>query len=177
VTSAVPAPVDLQKQDNSAARMGSVEKMNQLLNQKKSDEAKDEREEYLFCVNQGASFAVPVKYIQEILPNREDRPLPVKRKNISGVISFRGKVMAIVNLLDSKDRSDLYGLTRCIVVCQIEKKQFGFRVDHVSSVLGVNHRSLQPLPVGADETSIVRNFAFVEGKTVSFVDPRLVVAA
>ncbi len=130
------------------------------------------REVYLLCRNENASFALPVKYVQEILPDRPHKPLPISRKGINGVISFRGRIMAILALLDKEHPSPVSG--RCIVVCQIERKQFGFRVDQVQSVIDVENAKLEPIPGGSDD-GIIRNLASIDGDTVSFIDPRLAV--
>ena len=130
------------------------------------------REVYLLCRNENASFALPVKYVQEILPDRPHKPLPISRKGINGVISFRGRIMAILALLDKEKPSMVSG--RCIVVCQIERKQFGFRVDQVQSVIDVENAKLEPIPGGSDE-GIIRNLASIDGDTVSFIDPRFAV--
>lgn len=132
------------------------------------------RQSYLICTNNGAEFAFPVKYVREILPNRPHKLLPINRKGVAGVISFRGQIMAILKMFD-KDIDDKGEGGRCIVVCQIDKKQFGFRIDTVLSVLDVDEKILQAIPGVVDEDALVRNLAQIDGKTVSFVDPNMAI--
>ncbi len=132
------------------------------------------RQSYLICTNEGADFAFPVKYVQEILPNRPHKLLPINRQGVAGVISFRGQIMAILKMFD-KDIDDKGDGGRCIVVCQIGKKQFGFRIDTVVSVLDVDEKILQAIPGVVDEDALVRNLAQIDGKTVSFVDPNMAI--
>jgi chemotaxis protein histidine kinase CheA len=138
---------------------------------------KPELVKYLLCHNNDKQFAIPVGFVQEILPNRADSPLPVQRPNISGVISFRGQVMAILALFDKQGHECETENGRCIVVCQIGKSQFGFRVDQVSAVIELAQDSLQFLPHKTADEDCIKHLAYVSGQTISIVDPTVLVAA
>jgi chemotaxis signal transduction protein/HPt (histidine-containing phosphotransfer) domain-containing protein len=151
---------------------------------------------YLLCHHNERTYAVPVDQVQEILPDKKLKALPISRKNVAGVISFRGQIMPVIDMFTGKllsafsndvapsiavekaasvalrDLSTISHGAGCIVVCQIDRRLFGVRVERVSSVIDIKDNLLQPIQMkgASEERRIVTHLAIVNNETISFID-------
>jgi purine-binding chemotaxis protein CheW len=141
-------------------------------------EAKDT---YLLCHQGKTTFALPVRFVQEIMPNRELKPLPISRKKVAGVISFRGQIMPVLDIIsgDENLKQPTQEKSGCIIVCQVGKKLFGFRIEQVSTVIEVQDSQLQAVHTKLDssEKRLVSHLSHIDGKAISFLDLSGVISA
>jgi purine-binding chemotaxis protein CheW len=154
-----------------AAAVTMHQKVNELI--KESQKDADHGDTYLMCHQGKTSYALPVRFVQEIMPNRPLKPLPIKRKKVAGVISFRGQVMPVIDIFGHKPGASAQEETGgCIIVCQIGRKLFGFRIDEVSSVIDVKDEQLQVMhtKLEQDGPRLVSHLAHIDGKPISFLD-------
>jgi chemotaxis signal transduction protein len=116
------------------------------------------------------------------MPDRQLKPLPIARKQVAGVISFRGQIMPVLELISgasaktsklaNQDTGDSQSIAGCIIVCEIGRKLFGFRIDQVSTVIEVKDSQLQAVHtrLSAGERNLVSHLSHIEGKAISFLD-------
>jgi purine-binding chemotaxis protein CheW len=155
--------------DAAAATMH--QKVNELIKESQKDE--DHGDTYLMCHQGKTSYALPVRFVQEIMPNRPLKALPIKRKKVAGVISFRGQVMPVIDIFGHKPGASAQEDTGgCIIVCQLGRKLFGFRIDEVSSVIDVKDEQLQVMHTKLEQEGprLISHLAHIDGKPISFLD-------
>ena len=111
-------------------------------------------------------YALPIGQVQEILFYTPPRPVSSGAPWVTGVISLRGKIIAVYDLAArlgvARDRPE----DAKIVIVEAGTDRAGVIVDDVAEVLTVEDADLEPLPSAAENELL---------QAIAKVDDRLVV--
>ena len=135
------------------------------------EESKPERiREFLSFGLAGATYAIPVERVREIIRLREVTPMPRVPACITGVVALRGDVVQVV---DMRIRLGLEmgaptRRSRIIVLHGDDNRVTGIAVDSVQEVLRVNEEEIDTVP--AQSNSVVSELCKRGDEFVSIVD-------
>lgn len=94
-----------------------------------------------------SQYGVPVRQVQEIIPMTEITPIPKSSSFIEGVIEKRGKILPIIDLRKHFSiASENAKLENQILIIDFRKKDVGFIVDKVISVVKISRNDIRPAP-------------------------------
>lgn len=135
-----------------------------------SAETEELRQILVFLVD-GASYAVPVESVREIVRIRPITPIPRVTRPVRGVISLRGEIIQVVDLRLrlGLPRTEPSKATRIIVVHGDEERVAGILVDAVREVLRVAEESIGA-PAGGDAGGFVGALCARGEEFISLVD-------
>ena len=140
---------------------------------------------YLVCRDVNQSYAIPVSMVKEIAVARKLQILPKKKKNVMGVMSIRGQVIPIVEARSIFHDSDERVVEKtdagrqCVVICEVEGRDFGIYVQSASQVMDIDPGTIKPLAV-SQQQSLTKDFLVNRvctegGETIMLVElPRLI---
>ncbi len=119
----------------------------------------------------GEEYALPIAQVQEIIRYTEPRSVAAELPWMRGVISLRGKIIAVCDLacrlgLDGGDERG--GGGRSIVVVETGGDTAGVIVDEVEEVLSVDEAQLDPAPAGG--TDLVQAVVRVDDRLIVLLD-------
>jgi len=91
-----------------------------------------------FSLN-GATYALNIVQLKEVLPHREITPIPANAPHILGVINLRGVIVSVLDIARhlSLPSSAVTANTRIIIVEQTQQI-LGLMVDSVTEVINVD---------------------------------------
>ena len=112
---------------------------------------------------EGASYAIPVERVREIVRIRPITPVPRLSVEVLGVISLRGEIVEVVDLRRRLgiEPAAPARRSRIIVVYGTDGSIAGLLVDGVNAVLSVEESDLQAASGDAVESLCVRGDEFV----------------
>ena len=118
----------------------------------------------------GATYAIPVERVREIIRLREVTPMPRVPACITGVVALRGDVVQVV---DMRIRLNLEmgaptRRSRIIVLHGDDDRVTGIAVDSVQEVLRVNEEEIDTVPT--QSSSVVSELCKRGDEFVSIVD-------
>lgn len=121
----------------------------------------------------GEEYALPISQVQEIIRYTEPRAVASEVSWIRGVISLRGKIIAVCDLaarlaLDENGRSCDSGERATIVIVETDSGTAGVIVDDVEEVLTVEESQLDPVPTGGAE--LIEAVARIDDRLVILLD-------
>ena len=92
-------------------------------------------------------FALPVMQVREILRMQDITPLPKAPPFVTGVVTVRGRVLAVVDVrkrfeLEEAQQSE----ARRIIIVRLPKVLVGLIVDGVEAVIAVPRETIQEAP-------------------------------
>ena len=123
---------------------------------------------------EGASYALPVECVREIVRIRPITPMPRVPEDVRGVISLRGEIVQVIDLrrrLSLPPAAPSHA-SRIIVVQDEDGRAAGMLVDAVSEVLRVTEDAILPAPPG--ESGVVEELCVRGDDFVSLIDlPRV----
>ena len=108
----------------------------------------------------GEHYAVGMSAVREIIVPPKVRSVPNAKGYVRGIISLRGKVIAILSLaklLKLESNSSFPELQRRIIVLENEGALLGIEADAVNEVLNIAQYEIEPSP------TIVRQEKFLDG--------------
>jgi purine-binding chemotaxis protein CheW len=117
----------------------------------------------------GASYALPVECVREIVRIRPITPMPRVPEEVSGVISLRGEVVQVVDLRRRLGlaAAETTRASRIVVVHGGDDRIAGLLVDAVREVLSVSDESLRQ---ASSEAGVVEALCVHQERFVSLVD-------
>ena len=123
----------------------------------------------------GASYALPVESVREIVRVRPIAPVPRVTRCVLGVISLRGEILQVVDLRlrMGLDATEVGRATRIVVVHSDEGRVAALLVDSVREVIQVSDDELGPSPA-ADGSGLVQALCTRGDSFVSLLDPERV---
>lgn len=115
----------------------------------------------------GAAYALPIGDVHEIIRYSEPRSVASEDPYVCGVISLRGKIVAVYDLAGrlAVTRAEADGDGQKIVIVAQDDALAGIVVDEVEEVMALSEEQFEPLPTVGD--------ALIE--RVAKVDERLVI--
>jgi purine-binding chemotaxis protein CheW len=120
----------------------------------------------------GASYAVPIQQVQEIIRYEEPRFLPGAAPALRGLINLRGRIIPVCDI------KQLLGLgggldaeAARIVVIERPQGVVGIVVDAVDEVVTLPADSREPVPAGTAGEGLVAGIARLDEELVVLVDP------
>jgi len=121
--------------DNSSARRGAQLEQDDLIQ--------------LVGFNIGKEmFVVDILMVQEIIRSAPITPVPNSPEFVEGVINLRGDIIPVVDLRKRLGLSvdDTQMENDWVIILDIEGRITGFIVDHVTEVLKIDERTIEPAP-------------------------------
>lgn len=119
----------------------------------------------------GEEYALPIAQVQEIIRYTEPRSVAAELPWMRGVISLRGKIIAVCDLASrlGLDRGDeRQEGRRSIVVVETGADTAGVIVDEVEEVLSVNEAQLDSAPAGG--TDLVQAVVRIDDRLIVLLD-------
>lgn len=129
-----------------------------------SNDLRTSRQLVIFVLG-SEQYALPITQVQEIIRYTEPREVSSDAPWVRGVISLRGKIVAVCDLAARLGRAVEPLPTAKIVIVETEAGTAGVIVDEVLEVLTVDATQLEPVPTAGA--------AFIE--SIAKIDERLVV--
>lgn len=119
----------------------------------------------------GEEYALPIAQVQEIIRYQEPRSVAASSPWLRGVISLRGKIIAVCDLavrlgLSGDGRNGKEG--KNIVIVEAEEGTAGVVVDEVEEVLTVAEGQLDPPPEAAGD--VIEAVVRVDDRLVILLD-------
>ncbi len=109
----------------------------------------------------GESYALPVAHVREVLRLQTITPMPQAPGFVEGIISLRGRVIAVVDL---RRRFEMPAAARTaaarIIVVRARQTFVGLIVDGVNEVVTLSASAIQPVP---ETTTTVASRRFLSG--------------
>lgn len=134
---------------------------------------------FLHCYTGDHEFVVPIQHVLEVTTSREIYPLPDGRKEIAGMLSFRGESVPVINL-------DFYGFhgnkkedATFFVICDFVGLRFALEVTKTADVLDLTDLEMQELNSSNlfSSAAFVSQFVNRNDKTILVFDLEKLVAA
>jgi len=94
----------------------------------------------------GESYALPVSQVREVIRPQKITLLPKAGKFIEGVISLRGRVIALVDLRRRFELAAEQAQSTRVVIARLPHTLVGLVVDGVREVLSLPLTAIQPTP-------------------------------
>ena len=121
-------------------------------------------------------YALPIGHVQEILFYTPPRPVSSAEPWVTGVISLRGKIIAVYDLAARLGIARQPGESGKIVIVESGHERAGIVVDDVAEVLIVDDGDLEPLPA-VTEDELIEAIAKVGDRLVVLLDLEAMVAS
>ncbi|MFZ9519126.1 MAG: chemotaxis protein CheW [Silvanigrellaceae bacterium] len=141
------------------------------LDEKKS---KGPQKGYLLIQVGEQKFGIPMDQVVEVLESRRWNPLPVRRKNLLGVVNLRGIVFTIYDLaalLGKGATTSAESGQGCIIVVNDNRRKFGLWVE---KMLYVQEFPLEDLHTLDDSQLLVSHLCVVENESILMMDVKRV---
>lgn len=134
------------------------------------DEEFVEKEKYLSFEVQKNDYALPIKYVDDIIGFQEITEVPDVESYIKGIINLRGQIIPI---LDMRERFQIkvvdYHARTCIIVVSLEENHVGLIVDEVHEVLDISEAEIQNI-TRKEKGSFINGVANVDEKVKLLVE-------
>ncbi len=119
---------------------------NELNNRDSQSDDGPENKYLTFCAGK-EEFAIPIRYITEIIGIQHITELPEMPDYLIGVINLRGQVIPVIDIrlrfnLEQKEYND----RTCIIIVQLHSNKVGLIVDSVSDVVDIPKELIDPPP-------------------------------
>ncbi len=116
------------------------------LTQAELEEIEDSlKNKYLTFDIEDESFAIPIKYVNQIIGIQKISNMPDTPQYVKGVVNLRGKVIPVI---DARLRFGLHSIDyndrTCIIVMIIHDDLYGLIVDKVSEVVIIKEDQVTP---------------------------------
>jgi purine-binding chemotaxis protein CheW len=123
----------------------------------------------------GASYAVNISAIAEIIPRPTIVTVPRAPMFVEGIIDLRGRVIPVVDLRGRLGLT-VEGAANRVVVAEVRGQTIGMIVDGVTEVLRLPSGSVEPPPKAATgpDSAFLRGVARLEGRLILLLDLDLV---
>ena len=123
----------------------------------------------------GASYAVNIGAIAEIIPRPNIVTVPRAPAFVEGIIDLRGRVIPVIDLRGRLGLG-IEGNANRVVVAEIRGQTIGMIVDGVTEVLRLPAGSVEPPPKAATgpDSAFLRGVARLEGRLFLLLDLDLV---
>ena len=119
-----------------------------------------ESTDVLVFLRAGERYGVEALHVREVLPTTSPTPLPGRRPGLAGVVSHRGRILAVVDLGGLRPRSGGRPEGR-IVAVEARGMAFGLLADEVTGIVPITHAEMTAGAPGSE--------AWVRGTTGSMV--------
>lgn len=106
-----------------------------------------EKQIVVFSLGQ-EEFAVEIARVREIVRMQPIRRMPGTPPFIEGIVNLRGSIVPIVDLRKrfGIHDSEIERNQRKIVIVDLDNRQIGILVDHVTEILRIPDESIEPAP-------------------------------
>ena len=124
---------------------------NQSSNETKvNDSEKEDQLQYLVFEKDKQSYAIPTDQVAEITRKRKIYKLPIRKGKIIGIMALRGNFIPVFNtkeILSNKSLKDEYLSSNegCIIICSLQKSQFGLPVDKAVQTVTLKEGQIEPM--------------------------------
>lgn len=145
---AIPFPdeVGSQSQTEDSTPASSVPAMLSQVENKKIPPKIEEvvqSETYLLFSNLGQSFALPVKYVTEIIEEQELNPLPGNHQHLLGILNLRGRPVAVTRFFQEEHGLSNQSQKRHVIIVEYQNISTGFIVDEAEGIADFKLQDLQ----------------------------------
>ena len=105
-----------------------------------------EKEKYLSFEVDKNDYALPIKYVDDIIGFQEITEIPDVASYIKGIINLRGQIIPIIDMRErfKIDVIDYHART-CIIVVSSGENHVGLIVDEVHEVLDISSNEIQSI--------------------------------
>jgi purine-binding chemotaxis protein CheW len=121
-------------------------------------------------------YALPIGSVQEILFYTPPRPVWSAASWVTGVISLRGKIIAVYDLASRLGVAREHAPDAKIVIVEAGSHRAGVIVDDVAQVLTIDEGDLEELPSAAED-ELLEAIAKVDDRLIVLLDLDGLVAA
>ena len=133
-----------------------------------TDDNSEDRHLVLELSDQG--YAIPIKYVEEIISHQGFTPIPETKEFILGALNLRGKVIVVLDVrrklsLDQREPDD----QTCIVVVKLKDAVLGLMVDRVREVLDITSEQITS-SLCETEKEYVNNVAKIKNECIFTID-------
>jgi purine-binding chemotaxis protein CheW len=134
-----------------------------------SDEDNSE-DRYLVLELSEQGYAIPIKYVEEIISHQGFTPIPETKNFILGALNLRGKVIVVLDVrqklsLEKREPDD----QTCIVVIKLKDAILGIMVDRVREVLDITSSQITS-SMCETEKEYVDNVAKINDECIFTID-------
>lgn len=182
VPEAISHNVENEEKENSGALKIIPDKNNseKVEDGKIPDSKTKKANRFLLCTKKSQDYAVNVKYVKEVIEDKQLQRLPIARKGVEGLVVVRGVPLAIIDMKGVFGEDTVESIqTKCIVVCEVGDKQFGFCVDSASRVITLSEEEARctDLPDPEDISECVSHIATIDDENILFIDVPILLEA
>ncbi len=119
---------------------------NLRLTQAELDEIEDSlKDKYLTFDIEEESFAIPIKFVNQIIGIQKISNMPDTPDYVKGVVNLRGNVIPVIDARLRFGMSETeYNDRTCIIILIIEDELYGLVVDKVSEVVYIKDENVTP---------------------------------
>lgn len=129
--------------------------------------------DYLTLESGGATFALPLEYVVEVLRAVQVTPLPGAPAGVAGVVNVRGEPLAVVDLRVRPGAEPApMRATEHLVRVQLPARQVLVRADHAGDLVNLDGRSIaETNAVVAEGAGSVAGIARLADGVLLILDP------
>jgi purine-binding chemotaxis protein CheW len=130
--------------------------------------AEPERQLVVFSLH-GEDYALPITAVREIIRYVKPGATAAASGAIQGMISFRGRLLPLVDLSSRLGRQLETGRDTRILVVEVSNGSLGLIVDAVDGIVRVPERQIEPFPAAADK-GLGEGIAVVGDRLIVLID-------
>lgn len=120
-------------------------------------------------------YALPIEHVHEIIRYEAPRSVAAPNPWVRGVISLRGRIVAVYDLSARLGVQSEHDETAKIVIVESGDETVGVIVDEVEEVLSIDEGAFEDVP-GAD-TDLIESIAKVDDRLVVLINPETIFGA
>ncbi len=120
-------------------------------------------------------YALPIEHVHEIIRYEAPRSVAAPNPWVRGVISLRGRIVAVYDLSSRLGMAAEHDDTAKIVIVESGDETVGVIVDEVEEVLSVDEAAFEDVP-GAD-TDLIESIAKIGDRLVVLINPETIFGA
>lgn len=134
--------------------------------------------QFLHCRIHGASFGISVGWVMEVIEEVPVHPLPSIHDGISGVISFRGEAIPVMNFKDYGFQTSTESARTYFVICNIDGARLALQVNEADQLLTLDNAQMQSAEAAQliMTAPFIKKFFTLENQNVMVLDLETMVA-
>lgn len=112
------------------------------------------KDKYLTFMVGSENYAVPIKYVIEIMRVLPVTPMPDFPSYFEGITNLRGRIIPIMNIRKRLGMEVIdYTDTTCFMILMVNDKPYGLVVDSISEVVNITDADITPPPLESGTVS------------------------
>lgn len=128
---------------------------------------------YLTFWTDNQLFGISISDVVQIVSIQKITPIPQFPNYVKGVINLRGDIIPVIDVRLRFDKPEIaYSESTCIIVININQRQYGLVVDAVDEVVKIDDKNITAPPTVADNTEndYLKGIAKLKEKVVLLLD-------